>query len=424
MSGSRIEHVFRDLGFDAPTEEQGKVWEAAQSGFPTDGIVWLGEGHVRAVCQELHMQDDAAQALVASLEVFNRHPALRHVAWFQYQTFVRSPWGEGTGMRLWPNFYARLDGTARLVDALVLLACVPSVRAFHKERGISAAITYDTLSDLELWIREEKRLTGTWGVALRGWLSNHFSGRLFKLGRLQFEYHPYHYDVHFFRNVNDRRVVAFAAGGQRFRSDGYYDGANGIHDPQGFLSSFRCDTNLLHGTPIDPARGVAKREPLELNAAEWRCIFGKHDPCLGVHIPASGPMDPAACRESFRLAREFFPRHFPERRFEAFTCSSWLLDAQFEDYLKPDSNIVQWLREWLLFPIPDATDHQHLERVFDSRFDKQNLDANPQKSSVQRAIVEHLKKGKDWVFGGSLYFAEDLDWGAQVYRKSLSYHDA
>jgi len=421
MSGANIDHVFGDLGFDAPTEDQRKAWVEAQSVFPADRIAWLDASYVRAVCQELRMKDDAAQALIESLAAFKQHPALRCVAWFEYQTFVRSPWGEGTGMRHWPKFYERLDGAARLVDALVFLACLPSIRAFHKERGVPDEISYDTLGDLELWIHEEKRLSGTWGFTHRGWLSNHFSGRLFKLGRLQFENHPFHYRLHVFRHVSDRRVAVFAAAGQRFRSDGYYDGANGIHDPQGFTSAFRCDTRTIHGTPIDPSRGVAKRELLELSASEWRCVFGEHDPSLGVHIPATGPMDHAACSDSFRLAREFFPRHFPERRFTAFTCSSWLLDAQFEDYLKPDSNIVQWLREWLLFPVPGATDHQHLERVFDSRFDKKNLDANPQKSSVQRAMVEHLKKGKDWIHGGSLYFAEDLDWGAQVYRKRYAY---
>ena len=44
----------------------------------------------------------------------------------------------------------------------------------------------DTLSDVKIWTNTWYELTGELGLKETEWLSNHFSGRLFRLGRLQF----------------------------------------------------------------------------------------------------------------------------------------------------------------------------------------------------------------------------------------------
>ena len=58
-----------------------------------------------------------------------------------------------------------------------------------------------------------------------------------------------------------------------------------------------------------------------------------------------------ACRRSLEEALRFFPACFPEVPFVAFSCTSWLLDAQLERLLPPSSNLVRFQQEVYLFPI-------------------------------------------------------------------------
>lgn len=74
-----------------------------------------------------------------------------------------------------------------------------------------------------------------------------------------------------------------------------------------------------------PARGIPKGEPI-----------------LEVHIPRGDRMTPESCRDSFRAARVFFARYFPEYRYSYFTCNSWLLDETLAEFLPPESNIIRF----------------------------------------------------------------------------------
>lgn len=68
----------------------------------------------------------------------------------------------------------------------------------------------------------------------------------------------------------------------------------------------------------------------------------KEDPVLDVHIPARGPLDYGECRKSLELAREFFPKFYPEFDYKCFTCHSWLLDPTLNTVLKEGSNILSF----------------------------------------------------------------------------------
>ncbi len=47
---------------------------------------------------------------------------------------------------------------------------------------------------------------------------------------------------------------------------------------------------------------------------------------ISLHIPESSPLTPEAIDASLDEARAFFPRHFPDEPYTAFSCGSWLLD--------------------------------------------------------------------------------------------------
>ena len=70
------------------------------------------------------------------------------------------------------------------------------------------------------------------------------------------------------------------------------------------------------------------------------------DPVLEIHIPRGKSLDYTECDESFALAREFFDKHFPDFKYKAFTCSSWLLDDTLKKHLREDSNILAFAKRF------------------------------------------------------------------------------
>jgi hypothetical protein len=137
-----------------------------------------------------------------------------------------------------------------------------------------------------------------------------------------------------------------------------------------------------------------------------RHVFDRGSGDLNVHIPHSGRLGWDASDASFAWAREFFPRHFPAEPLTGFTCHSWLLDDQWQQYLPDTSNIVRFQRRFTLLPdSPDAHpasgDFAILEFVFDrtlpgDAIPSSVLDGLPQETTLQRAFVQHLRAGGHW----------------------------
>lgn len=74
-----------------------------------------------------------------------------------------------------------------LVQPWALLSTVDDVRAYHRSRGVADDVSWATLADLGQHLRLGRRLLGHTGLGSPGWLTLHFRGLLYRLGRLQFE---------------------------------------------------------------------------------------------------------------------------------------------------------------------------------------------------------------------------------------------
>lgn len=138
---------------------------------------------------------------------------------------------------------------------------------------------------------------------------------------------------------------------------------------------------------------VGKRTGEALAAAGLPYRTG--DPTLGVHIPAwSGPFDPASCDDAFRQAKAFYAQYFPETDYRIAVCHSWLMDPSLAEYLPASSNIVQFQRRFRLAYQPEDDGGSTLEFVFGHS--DRPLDALPQTSTLERAVVAHLRSGRTW----------------------------
>ncbi len=148
---------------------------------------------------------------------------------------------------------------------------------------------------------------------------------------------------------------------------------------------------------------LGNRSSQALQQAGHPCQKG--DPVLAIHIPGyMGPFTPADCDASFALAREFFATHFPDERYDIAVCHSWLLDPQLAEYLPATTNIVQFQQRFRPLYTPDANNGATLEFVF--RTPDRPLDELPQNTTLERAVVQHIRDGRSW-HGGMCWLPLD-----------------
>ncbi len=390
-------------------------WNVSQGSMPADRLPFLALDAVAESCQWAGFDAGAISYLQSAAERIASDPVLARFAWHCHHLLCRSESYRRGDSGSWPSLEELLGEWSGTFYLLIALSGLPQIRAFHRSRGIPERIARDTYSDTFIWASDYRRRNGVWGMYSRilPWLFNHIKGDLFRLVRLEFMQRPFRQKLQAFRNRKTRQVVVLAEAGTRYRRDGQLDGTGGEFDPDGgWTSRLLVDLDQIIGTPIHPG-GFALGEEIALQLDEWDRILVPGDPILEIHIPAGSRMDFDACGESFRLAADFFPRYFPDRPFKAFCCGSWLLNTQFQDMLPPESNIVRVQGEYYLYPIRSGG-RSGFGRIFGS--ENQDLSTAPRDTTLRRAVLDHLQTGGYLRGGGGLIFAEDLDWGKQVYQ--------
>jgi hypothetical protein len=118
-----------------------------------------------------------------------------------------------------------------------------------------------------------------------------------------------------------------------------------------------------------------------------------------LHIPESGPLDPAAVDASLAAVREpgGWARWFgsaPER----IECDSWLLDPSLAEVLPTGANIVRFQRRFELVDGdgPGAPADEHVLYYVFGRRPPVDLSSLRCRSTLQRVVVERLLTGGHW----------------------------
>jgi hypothetical protein len=210
----------------------------------------------------------------------------------------------------------------------VFIAALPHVQQYFTRRGIPETVVQATVADLGRNVRVYRKRTGQGGLGVAWWLTLHFRGMIYQLGRLQFER----------ARLGDRAARQASRVGLKFRAD---------------------------------------------------------DHVLSIHIPDFlGPMTPEACDASIAEAHTIFSTYFPDEPVVAGVCNSWLLDPQLGNYLREDSNIRRFQDRFQILPGAYNVNESIVQFVFGPT--AEDLDVLPQRSSLERAVVAHLRTGKNW----------------------------
>jgi hypothetical protein len=157
---------------------------------------------------------------------------------------------------------------------------------------------------------------------------------------------------------------------------------------------------IFSGVSFRLGRLAFDRQPRLLPGTDHP-LFCAGESGLNVHIPGGGgPLTAEACDASFERALDL-AEQFPER-VAGFGCHSWLMDAQLQDYLAEESNIIQFQRRFTVFNDRVRADWAPIEHIFHQTLP--DPDTPPpaflrelrQQTTLERAIVNHLQNGGHW----------------------------
>ncbi|MBM3265465.1 MAG: DUF5596 domain-containing protein, partial [candidate division Zixibacteria bacterium] len=355
---------------------------------------------------------DLCDAVVDGTRLFSEIPALMRLAWHvHYRLFVNKI----EFYPRWPPLPDTLPDTARLFYVYPLLSQTPAILATHTRLRVDPVVSRDTLSDLHRWMEDYHRSAGYTGLDPHqvSWLALSFGGKLFQLGRLQFEFSVLRYDFNAYRRKTDGTIAVFAGPEMRFRADGSSVSRDETHEV--WTTSFEADVDAIRGYRVCPT-GFVETERTTLVSSQWERVLKKDDSTIAVHIPATGPMDFEACGRSFQQAATFFARTFPQFHPHAYTCASWLLDPRLPEFADPESNIVRFLKEWYLLPYPQAGEREALRRIFGVTERPSDPETFPRDTSLQRQTIAFLQNGGNLSAGLGLQFPHNMSWGCQVYQ--------
>lgn len=155
----------------------------------------------------------------------------------------------------WPVLPSQWGDVGRYLYPWVFVATIPALQAFHASRGIPEDITWATMAEISGQMFYHRAIWGAGGLRSPNWVTGHFRGVLYRIGRLVYERQRIWFDT----------------------DDGPQTGvpALGVHIPTGKLTPESCDESLTKARTF-----FAKHFPDEQPCRYATCVSWVLDPQL------------------------------------------------------------------------------------------------------------------------------------------------
>ena len=138
--------------------------------------------------------------------------------------------------------------------------------------------------------------------------------------------------------------------------------------------------------------GLVQRETVTLPKSAWKKVLETGDPVISVHIPPTGKLTKELIDDTIRETKEFAAAYFPDFRYKAFMCHSWLMSPQLDTLLGAETNIVQFSRRFRR-----VTGKSRAEDVFSFVFLKPDMNFElrelPENTTLERALKHFYLDG-------------------------------
>ena len=409
-----LEHIGENL---ESLEDFGLLWAEGSAAMPSEVPGFLQDGQWQESMRYAGFDGTRLAEVATVAETIRRDPFLVRLAW---QAYWRSYCTEQHTLKSWPTLDGFLGELSGIFYFLVGLGGIPLVRAHHRRLGIPESITHDTCQQIR--VESVPYYTGQYGgfgvdYPQLEWLSHYTHEPYFRLGRLEFWLEPNKVcKARAFRHRKSARVVALALDNTPFSHDGsiYAAEADGV-----WHSSYKETTDAFVGNVITPY-GIGTRWRVSLPKEEWELALQPDDLCLTTHIPNGGHLTPEACAESVRLARVFFPKYFPDAHPKGMVSQSWLFNNQLHQVFPPDSNVVQFQRQFYAVPLSSGP-WNGLWFIF-LRKGAPDFESWPRNTTPQRLILDFLAKGHHWREASMFLLWEEMKrYGSNPYLSQWPY---
>ncbi len=268
------------------------------------------------------------------------------------------------------------------------------------------------LNEVKKWflssVKEHYKVNKRWGIAEFGWNILTASFVLFKIGKYRFNLEHYANDCVLFHNKKTNEAIALSLPnyefnylGERVSSDEAYHVKHG-----GFISRFEETDEYVKGTYLTPV-GFAVNETIRLDKSQWKKKVYSGCVTIGFHINTGVDYTPNSIKIDFKKATRFYRRYFPEFKFTAFICDSWLFSPQLQILFdESESKIVRVQREtYLIAGMSDDSSFQ------DFVFSGEKLDpkTSPRDTTLKRRILDFIEKGGTIRGGTMILLIEDVN---------------
>lgn len=415
-------------------------------------IELLNSERLTAWGRRLNYPQEAIDALQAVASLVRGDPELSAIfAEFHERTALRGEWHrEWADLPVDERVEAKLGQRASLFYLLAYMAALPYVEVRYRQLGINRVVFHDTMKDFLNYLGDFYDLHGYWGYSNYAWIWRHLTCELFRLGRLQYMLLPFPHGVTAFQrkrvagrraqgpaptgvsslarvsnrpgvdgDLPDLDILLLADPERPLRTDGnaygigQFPGDDEPLPPEVWKPVFEASEAGWRGHLVTPY-GVVQSPPVFLPRLDWDLILQKGDTVLDLHIPRKDPLTVETCRDSFQQAVEFFPRIYPDRPFKALYCHTWFFTIQLQTMLQPESKIVQFQREFYLYPYPGSVGY-----LWSFVFGEKNFDpyTAPRDTTLRRAVLDWMDQGKEIFDLPGVLFHSPQEWGTQPYMR-------
>lgn len=360
-------------------------WGRAMKCFPEAVPFFFEEAFVDEIVEKVTAIGDLKVELKNAAQLAREDERIMRIAWLWYYICYREL--DWRGLYAWPHLCNALGTTGNLIPILILLSEYNGLSEFYLANNIPYEYqkqTYDGIDGSLTKFREKYTEPGSGNAAL-AWVVRYIAGKLFYLGRLQYEFSTCNNNIFVYRNSETGECICL--------------------DSNGYI--------------ISPESHVLQRK-IELDENQWELVLKKGDKAISIHIPGGRSLDNRDVRESLLYAEPFFSTYFPQYPWRAFTCNSWLLDTQLRQFLNQDSNIIKFQDNFYLFPGEGSDNNANVYKFLFNRkvCPPEELQAN---TTLQRNVRDHLIAGGTIRSDGGFILREDLGKSEDHYKANFQY---
>lgn len=314
-----------------------------------------------------------------------------------YEQFYESYINSGYWMTVWealnidPYVEQKFGQHASLFYLHAALQRLPLTEQKYKALGLDDAFFVETLRDISTWVENAYNLVGYYCIRNFSWIWRHLEAKLFRIGRMQYIPLAFNGDVKGFYNSEDKQFVLLAKAGMELRANGDMQGVCGKPKTEdGFVTTYTELEDSYIGHPIT-ADGKGQAQTITLSKQKWEKVLDEGDTMLDIHIPRDQPFTIESVAASYEEAKTFFNKHFPDIKFKGMMCQSWLFTPQLREMLPEASNLVQFQKQFYLYPTAGSI-RSIWFFVFNELMDIK--DAKPD-TTLRRKILEYVEQDKE-----------------------------